>query len=147
VRHGLVELSREAATPDDVFDLFAEGWAMQAMAYLSRLAGGHRSNREISRGGLAVPNLRRVQDYIHSNLAATITLVELSRVAGLSRGTSCGHFARAPGIRRLATSALCGLRRQSDACRTEAKASLKWRSTAVLATLNIFQQLSGRRLA
>jgi AraC family transcriptional regulator len=91
VRHGLVELSREAAAPDDVFDLFAEGWAMQAMAHLSRLAGGHRSSREISRGGLAVANLRRVQDYIHSNLAATITLVELSRVARLSRR----HFLRA----------------------------------------------------
>jgi hypothetical protein len=47
----------------------------------------------------------------------------------------------------LDTSALCGLRRQSDACRKEAKASLKWRSTAVSATLNILQQLSGGRLA
>jgi AraC family transcriptional regulator len=91
LRHGLVELGREAATPDNVFDLFAEGWAMQAMAHLSRLAGGQHSDREISRGGLAVANLRRVQDYIHSNLAATITLVELSRVAGLSRR----HFLRA----------------------------------------------------
>src|ERR1700730_15239012 len=91
LRHGLAELGREAAAPDDVFDLFAEGWAMQAMAHLSRLAGGHRSNREISRGGLAVANLRRVQDYIYSTLAATITLAELSRVAGLSRR----HFLRA----------------------------------------------------
>jgi AraC-like DNA-binding protein len=133
VRHGLVELSREAAAPDDVFDLFAEGWAMQAMAHLSRLAGGHHSSREISRGGLAVANLRRVQDYVHSNLAVTITLVDLSKVAGLSRR----HFLRAfeaLGIRRLATSALGGLRRQSDACRKETKASLKPRSTAALAT-------------
>jgi AraC family transcriptional regulator len=91
LRHGLGELGREAAAPDDVFDLFAEGWAMQAMAHLSRLAGGHHSSREISRGGLAAANLRRVQDYVHSNLAATITLVELSRVAGLSRR----HFLRA----------------------------------------------------
>jgi AraC family transcriptional regulator len=91
VRRGLVELAREATALGDVFDLFAEGWALQTMAHLSRLAGGHRSNREISRGGLAVANLRRVQDYIHSNLAATITLVELSRVAGLSRR----HFLRA----------------------------------------------------
>jgi AraC family transcriptional regulator len=91
LRHGLGELGREAAAPDDVFDLFAEGWAMQAMAHLSRLAGGHHSSREISRGGLAVANLRRVQDYVHSNLAAAITLVELSRVAGLSRR----HFLRA----------------------------------------------------
>jgi AraC family transcriptional regulator len=91
LRRGLVELGREAAAPDNVFDLFAEGWAMQALAHLSRLAGGHHPNREISRGGLAVANLRRVQDYIHSNLPATITLVELSRVAGLSRR----HFLRA----------------------------------------------------
>jgi AraC family transcriptional regulator len=91
VRRGLVELGREAAAPDDVLDLYAEGWALQAMAHLSRLAGGRRSNREISRGGLAVANLRRVQDYIHTNLAATIPLVELSRVAGLSRR----HFLRA----------------------------------------------------
>ena len=91
VRRGLVELGREAATPDDVFDLFAEGWALQAMAHLSRLAGGHHADREISRGGLSVANLRRVQDYIHSTLPATVTLVELSRVAGLSRR----HFVRA----------------------------------------------------
>jgi AraC family transcriptional regulator len=91
VRRDLVELSREAAAPDDVFDLFAEGWALQAMAHLSRLAGGHHANREISRGGLSVANQRRVQDYIHSNLPATVTLVELSRVAGLSRR----HFVRA----------------------------------------------------
>jgi AraC family transcriptional regulator len=91
LRRGLVELGREAAAPDDVFDLFAEGWALQAMAHLSRLAGGHHSNREISRGGLSAESLRRVQDYIHSNLPATITLVELSRVAGLSRR----HFLRA----------------------------------------------------
>jgi AraC family transcriptional regulator len=88
LRRGLVELGREAAAPDNVFDLFAEGWAMQAMAHLSRLAGGHR---EISRGGLSAASLRRVQDYIHSNLPATITLAELSRVAGLSRR----HFLRA----------------------------------------------------
>ena len=91
LRRGLDELGREAAAPDDVFDLFAEGWAMQAMAHLSRLAGGHHPNREISRGGLSVASLRRVQDYIHSNLPATITLAELSRVAGLSRR----HFLRA----------------------------------------------------
>jgi AraC family transcriptional regulator len=91
VRRGLVELGREAAARDDAFDLFAEGWALQAMAHLSRLAGGHHANREISRGGLSVANLRRVQDYIHSTLPATVTLVELSRVAGLSRR----HFLRA----------------------------------------------------
>jgi AraC family transcriptional regulator len=91
LRRGLDELGREAAAPDDVFDLFAEGWAMQAMAHLSRLVVRHHPNREISRGGLSVASRRRVQDYIHSNLPATITLVELSRVAGLSRR----HFLRA----------------------------------------------------
>jgi AraC family transcriptional regulator len=82
VRRGLVELGREAAAPDDVFDLFAEGWALQAMVHLSRLAGGHHSNREISRGGLSVANLRRVQEYIHSNLLAPVTLATAVACSG-----------------------------------------------------------------
>jgi hypothetical protein len=28
-----------AAAPDDIFDLFADGWAVQIMAHLSRLTG------------------------------------------------------------------------------------------------------------
>jgi AraC family transcriptional regulator len=82
VRRGLVELGREAAAADDVFDLFAEGWALQAMVHLSRLAGGHHSNREISRGGLSVANLRRVQEYIHSNLLAPVTLATAVACSG-----------------------------------------------------------------
>jgi len=91
MRRGLAELGRESAAPDDVFHLFAEGWALQALAHLSRLAGGRHANREMSRGGLSAANLRRVQDYVHSNLPATVTLVDLSGVAGLSRR----HFVRA----------------------------------------------------
>jgi AraC family transcriptional regulator len=93
LRRGLAELSREAAAPDDAFGLFAEGWALQAIARLSRLAGGRPAKRKISHGGLSVANLRRVQDYIRSTHPATVTLAELSRVAGLSRR----HFVRAFG--------------------------------------------------
>ena len=60
------------------------------------------------------------QDYTRSNLSETITLVEWSRLAGLSARTSCGDFARAPGILLVGTSAICGLRKQRDACRNEA---------------------------
>jgi AraC-like DNA-binding protein len=59
------------------------------------------------------------QDYTRSNLSETVTLVESSRLAGLTAGTSRGHFARAPGILLFGTSAICGLRKQRAACRKE----------------------------
>jgi hypothetical protein len=56
------------------------------------------------------------QDYSRSNASETITLVELPRLAGQTAATSRGHFARAPGILLFGTSAICGLRKQRDAC-------------------------------
>ena len=61
------------------------------------------------------------QAYTRSNLSETITLVESSMLAGLTAGTSRGHFARAPGILLFGTSTICGLRKQRDACRKEAQ--------------------------
>jgi AraC-like DNA-binding protein len=61
------------------------------------------------------------QDYTRSNLSETITLVDSSRLAGLTASTSRGHFARAPGILLFGMSAICGLRKQRDACRKEAQ--------------------------
>ena len=38
---GLEELCREGASPDNVFDLFAEGWLSQALAHISRVTRGN----------------------------------------------------------------------------------------------------------
>jgi AraC-like DNA-binding protein len=81
------------------------------------LASTGATERAPERHNLLCPR----QDYTRSNLSETITLVESSRLAGLTAGTSRGHFARARGILLFGTSAICGLRKQRDACRKEAQ--------------------------
>ena len=81
------------------------------------LASTGATERALERHNLLTPR----RDYTRSNLSETITLVESSRLAGLTAGTSRGHFARAPGILLFGTSAICGLRKQRDACRKEAQ--------------------------
>jgi AraC-like DNA-binding protein len=75
------------------------------------------TERALERHNLLCPR----QDYTRSNLSETITLVESSKFAGLTAGTSRGHFSRAPGILLFGTSAICGLRKQRGACRKEVK--------------------------
>lgn len=88
---GLAELCREAITPDDVFDLFAEGWGSQALAHIARTARLSNSPRTVARGGLSGRNMRRLEEYVRANLAKPISLSDLSGVAGLSKR----HFLRA----------------------------------------------------
>lgn len=87
---GLAELSQEASTPDNLFDLFAEGWASQALAHMARLSRGVESSKPLSRGGLPALKLRKIEEFVRENLAETISLSALSDVAGLSTR----HFLR-----------------------------------------------------
>lgn len=87
---GLAELCREAAAPDNVFGLFAEGWGTQALAHLARATHTAGREREVSRGGLPVRIVRQVEDYIRVRLAEPISLEDLCGVAGLSKR----HFLR-----------------------------------------------------
>jgi AraC family transcriptional regulator len=92
LKDGLAALCREAMAPDQLFDLFAEGWAMQALVHLSRLEEASHLRRPAKwRGGLSPLALRRVEEYIRSNLSEAITVAELSGVAGISDR----HFLRA----------------------------------------------------
>ncbi|PAY08750.1 AraC family transcriptional regulator [Bradyrhizobium sp. UFLA03-84] len=88
---GLAELSEEAATPDNLFDLFAEGWASQALAHMARLSCGVAPPKPLSRGGLPALKLRKIEEFVRANLDETISLSALSDVAGLSKR----HFLRA----------------------------------------------------
>lgn len=90
LQRSLPLLCREAVQPDSIFDLFAEGWAMQALAQLARMAGGTPEVRPW-RGGLPSSTVRRLQEFAHANLARTITVDELAALAGVSRR----HFLRA----------------------------------------------------
>ncbi|MFC4345804.1 helix-turn-helix domain-containing protein [Cupriavidus numazuensis] len=91
----LVDLRSQASSPDALFHLYAEGWVYQTLVHLARAAGVNRSKGvgRPSKGGLTARTLHRVEDYILTNLAAPITLVDLADVAGLS----VRHFLRAFG--------------------------------------------------
>ena len=91
LKQGLAGLCREAMAPDNLFDLFAEGWAMQALALLSRAERAEEPPTAEWRGGLPPASLRRIEDYIRANLSSAISLADLADIAGLSRR----HFLRA----------------------------------------------------
>jgi AraC family transcriptional regulator len=65
---GLAELSREAITPDNLFDLFAEGWANQALAHMARLSRDADAPKPLNRGGLPGSKLQRIEDFVRANL-------------------------------------------------------------------------------
>jgi len=88
---GLEELCREAESPDNVFDLFAEGWASQALAHISRIARGDEFQRKTPRNPLSSRRMRRLEEYVRENLAEPLSLAAMSGVVGLSKR----HFLRA----------------------------------------------------
>jgi AraC family transcriptional regulator len=91
LKRGLAELCREAASPDNVFNLMAEGWSIQALAHISRISEGSQQRSVKLCGGLPGRSLRRVEEYVRENLTQPICLAELSGIAGLSKR----HFLRA----------------------------------------------------
>lgn len=88
---GLSELCREAASPDNVFELMSEGWALQALAHISRISEGGKPQVARAHGGLPGKSLRLLGEYVRENLAQPISLSEMSHIAGLSKR----HFIRA----------------------------------------------------
>lgn len=88
---GLAELCREAASPDNVFSLMAEGWSIQALAHISRISEREQQQTADLRGGLPGRSLRLLHEYVRENLAQPISLEQLSTIAGLSKR----HFLRA----------------------------------------------------
>ncbi len=90
LQHGLSVLCREARNADSLYGLFAEGWAMQALALLARVNGGQTATVRPS-GGLAPGSLRHVIDYIEADLSRPFTIEGLAQVAGVSPR----HFMRA----------------------------------------------------
>ncbi len=95
---GLSELCRQAQQQDNLFDLFAEGWALQALAHVARIAGGSGDAPAAVRGGLAPRARARVDMYIRENLAQPLALEELARVAGLSKRHFLRAFAESVGV-------------------------------------------------
>jgi AraC family transcriptional regulator len=95
---GMSELCRQAQEPDNLFELFAEGWALQALAHVARIAGSADGMPAAPRGGLSARARSRVDMYIRENLAQPLTLEELALVAGLSKRHFLRAFAESVGV-------------------------------------------------
>ena len=90
LQRGLSVLCREARNADSLYGLFAEGWAMHALALLARIDGSQAATVRPC-GGLAPGSLRRVIDYIEADLSRPFTIDGLAEIAGVSPR----HFIRA----------------------------------------------------
>src|SRR5260370_25170928 len=90
LQRSLSVLCREARNADSLYGLFAEGWAMQALALLARVDGSQAATVRPC-GGLTPSSLRRVIDYIEADLSRPFTIEGLAQVAGVS----ARHFLRA----------------------------------------------------
>jgi AraC family transcriptional regulator len=86
---GLEELCGEAGNDDDIFAMMAEGWAIQTLAALRRLNGAPTDASR--RGGLTPAALKRIREFVESNLGSSIALADLAALAGVSTR----HFIRA----------------------------------------------------
>jgi AraC-like DNA-binding protein len=80
----------ELAGPDDPVPLFTDGWAMQAFAYVARVAKP-APRRASSGSGLAPWQLRRAKEMLRADLAENLSLAAVAQACRLS----VSHFARA----------------------------------------------------
>ena len=83
LEQSLASISREVARPDNLFDMLAEGWTLQALAHLSR-QGHHCIRQPRHVGGLSRTNRLRLEEYIRVHLCEPITLDDLAQVVGLT---------------------------------------------------------------
>lgn len=91
LQRSLPALCREAQNPDKIFPLYADGWAMQTLAILSRIPKSGESSAIRNGGGLAPAKLRRVIEFIRADMASNVSVEDLARIAGISPR----HFIRA----------------------------------------------------
>ena len=84
LEQSLANMSREVARPDNLFDMLAEGWTLQALAHLSRKVQGSSGERLRSVGGLSKSSRTRLEEYIRVHLSDAITLDDLAQVIGLT---------------------------------------------------------------
>jgi AraC-like DNA-binding protein len=84
------ELMGELDEPDEMFPVYSQGWALQALAYVARAAVNSRKGRRVTTGGLAPWQVIRAKEALLANLAKTPALSTIARECRLS----LGHFAR-----------------------------------------------------
>ena len=85
----LSALTSEASAPDNLFDLLAERWLVQTIAYHTRMTKATQPVLKLA-GGLSTRDCRRVEEYVRAHLADSI------RVSDLAENVDLGerHFTR-----------------------------------------------------
>jgi AraC family transcriptional regulator len=90
------ELLNETARPDTLFSLFAQGWTMQALAYVARAA---QQPRPPSRSqGLALWQLRRAKEMLLAELGEKPSLNGVAQACRLSRSRFSHAFKASTGL-------------------------------------------------
>lgn len=91
IQRSLAEICCEAEQPDGLFDLYAEGWAIQMLARVAKIARSGVDSRTANKGGLPARTLKKLESYVRENIAEPISLDQLATVALVSKR----HFLRA----------------------------------------------------
>jgi len=93
----LLELEGATAHGDSLSALIAEGWAIQALAHIARLAGA--ATRGVAReGGLAPWQLRRAKQMLSADLGAGVRLESIADACGISVAHLIRAFRRSTGV-------------------------------------------------
>jgi AraC family transcriptional regulator len=95
---GLAELSKELEIQDDVFPLMADGWMLQALAYMTRVTNARTSVGAGQSGSLAPWQLRRAMDFMREHLSGNISLKQLASVCDLSVSYFARGFKNGTGV-------------------------------------------------
>ncbi len=85
----LSALTSEASAPDNLFDLLAESWLVQTLAFLTRMTKSNLPAAKLS-GGLNARDCRRLEEYMRSHLADSIRISSLAKQVNLGER----HFTR-----------------------------------------------------
>lgn len=91
IQRSLAEICTEAEHCDDLFELYAEGWAVQMLARIARIARSGGDTRVANKGGLPARTLKKIESFVRENIGSSITLDQMASVALVSKR----HFVRA----------------------------------------------------
>lgn len=91
IQRSLTEICSEAEQPDDLFELYAEGWAIQMLARVARITRSGGDARSAHKGGLPARTLKKLESYVRENIASSISLDQMAGIALVSKR----HFVRA----------------------------------------------------
>jgi AraC family transcriptional regulator len=92
LKEGLTKLCGEASRRDRFFEHMVEGWTLQALVHMSRMADLASSPADRERVGsrILAAQLREIDAFVLENLSGPISVADLANVAGFGKR----HFAR-----------------------------------------------------